>query len=516
MKAAVRGWTSIFRWSIAQWKRLPGLRSPKRRIRILAWSAYITAAAVLVVIVAQPTTGPSNWNSYTNAAGLTLQYPDGWTPATDAANGQVTLTGTNSERVIVWPLYSRRPSLTPAAGARVLTSLSKQTAGEISTWGDPVAQGSQLVQMQGSSDSETATAILAWVSDPNKGTAGDFYLVSAAPSQYAGLHDTFAQILQSVAVQGQSADTQRAPHYDFARWSDPTERAFSLELPRDWKTRGGMIRPNPLKVASSVEATSPDGALSVLISDAFPDYIIPNAWLNAGGLGVGSTYSGTYQVQPYAAGARYLTNVYLPQRIGQIQDATETDLTDLASAHDTAIAGVPVHYAAGQVDYRFVRNGQAYQGMALCVTVRVNSAGFDTWHVLRTDLVEAPEGRLGEAEAVLKHAASSVRVDPQWAAQQARTTMAEARIIAAEGEAMHQILDQAYASRVAVQDKVSTSISKEIRGVVDVVDPQTNETYEVDNSPSYVWIDHSGNIVGTNTSARPDTDFHQLLPKSSS
>ncbi|HVS05043.1 MAG TPA: hypothetical protein VHK65_02615 [Candidatus Dormibacteraeota bacterium] len=134
----------------------------------------------------------------------------------------------------------------------------------------------------------------------------------------------------------------------------------------------------------------------------------------------------------------------------------------------------------------------------------------------KRQVLEAPEGRLGEAGAVLKHAAASIRVDPQWVAQQGRTTLAQARIIGAEGEAMHQIFDQPYAGKVAIQDEVSTSISKDIRGVVDVVDPHTNATYEVDNSPNYVWIDHAGNIVGTTTSARPHVNFAELLPKSSS
>jgi hypothetical protein len=60
-------------------------------------------------------------------------------------------------------------------------------------------------------------------------------------------------------------------------------------------------------------------------------------------------------------------------------------------------------------------------------------------------------------------------------------------------------------------DEIDRRRSNAILGVVDVVDEQTGKEYKVENSSSYYWIDHRGNIVGTDTYTVPNIDFRELL-----
>jgi len=81
--------------------------------------------------------------------------------------------------------------------------------------------------------------------------------------------------MQSFRLRGPPADASVRPRQ--ATFTDPVERAFSMEVPEGWKVQGGTKRPSTAAVQGSVQASSPDGAIVVYAGDEFPIYSEPSA-----------------------------------------------------------------------------------------------------------------------------------------------------------------------------------------------------------------------------------------------
>ena len=61
------------------------------------------------------------------------------------------------------------------------------------------------------------------------------------------------------------AQQPRAP--ELVRWMDPTERAFTVNVPKDWRISGGTQRNSSIDARNWVEAESPDGKITVRVDD---------------------------------------------------------------------------------------------------------------------------------------------------------------------------------------------------------------------------------------------------------
>src|SRR6185295_20090007 len=67
------------------------------------------------------------------------------------------------------------------------------------------------------------------------------------------------------------------PGLAFTRFVDPKENAFSTEVPRGWKSSGGLFRFASVDTRGAVAATSPEGDIRVSAGDAdLPPYTVPN------------------------------------------------------------------------------------------------------------------------------------------------------------------------------------------------------------------------------------------------
>ena len=88
------------------------------------------------------------------------------------------------------------------------------------------------------------------------------------------------------------------PGLTFTRFVDPRENAFSTEVPKGWKTSGGLFRFASVDTRGAVESTSPAGDIRVSAGDAdLPPFTIPNQVLAMAGLREGSWYSPGYGVR---------------------------------------------------------------------------------------------------------------------------------------------------------------------------------------------------------------------------
>jgi hypothetical protein len=469
--------------------------------------------AVLGVLVSATACGgggeeaglPATWVR-ADEASFAVEHPKGWSAASHSRLGQITVSGPEGEQVVIRPLFVAAP-LEQSAASALLTDLAPAASPDV-RWDEPVPSDG-AVRMEGGSASTRAVAVLSWTTSP-KGTAGYLYVASAPRSAWVAAEGILARVLGSFEARGREVEEAQRPEY--VRWEDPKEGAFSVEIPKGWRTTGGTVRPSTVLVQAEVEGTSPDGAVSVSMGDHYPVFVEPNSALSFAGIGEGGTYvdpSGyPSTVATYAPGAEFLTRYVLPDRAPGFEVTSGRDRSDLAGSLPTA--GIN-RYDAGEVEYRFQRGGEEYRGVALAVTEIISAGGFANWHAWRVYRAEAPANRYGEATAALLHLAETFAIDPQWAQGQARLTAQQSQIIADMGEAVSDTLSEAYSGRQAVLDELDRRRSNATLEVEDVFDEATGGTLKVESGSDYYWIDPRGTIVGTDIGTRPDLDFRELI-----
>jgi hypothetical protein len=371
-------------------------------------------------------------------------------------------------------------------------------------WAEPVAEGDAW-KMTGTMGEEVVVASLSWVAEEN-GTAGTLYLAAAPASDYDDRRADFARIFSSFALAGPPLEDAEV---GTERWTDPVEGAFSVEIPSGWHAEGGTSRPCPTLVQGLVEVTSPDGEIYLAGGDAFPFFTEP---IPAFGLPEGSTYPHpcgyTSPVAQYAPGNEFAIRYLLPE--------VAPGFRVVRNRPQPAVAGRLASYglnsyAAGELEYVFRKGGVAHRGIVWTITERISAGSAANWHVWRLFLAHGPRARYEEALHAGIHLVRSLRINPRWARMQAELTAAQSAIIADMGEDISNTISEGYWGRQAILDEIDLRRSNAILEVEDYEDPVTGETFRLDSSPEYYWINSQGDIVGTDTDATPDVDFRRLV-----
>lgn len=80
-------------------------------------------------------------------------------------------------------------------------------------------------------------------------------------------------LLSATVFAASKSPTAAAPaQVRFVKWTDPTERAFDLEVPQGWQVSGGIHWLGQIDARGYVQARSPDGKVRIFIDD--PDILM--------------------------------------------------------------------------------------------------------------------------------------------------------------------------------------------------------------------------------------------------
>lgn len=462
---------------------------------------------------------PPGWRLHEDPAGFAVQVPQGW-KVSKGDSGAIVFTGPDGVKASARTFSSDKP-LT-AAGARELVNRLAKAAAPGFTWEAPLAVGGSAIKQAGKKGGTRTVASVAW-SARNAGSAGAFYQLEAPSAGYQAAAETFGRVLSSFGpgtdptganaakpANPATATSAGSTRKSYTTWRDPRESAFSVEIPAGWKAEGGTVRPSTLLVQGSVEATSPDGAITLFIGDTFPVYVEPSAVLAMAGIGEGGSYPDgygyTWQVARYLPGGAAFERTVLPA-LGDAKVLSRRDRDDVTAGQATG----PASYTAGEVTYMVNRDGRDRRGGALTITERVDTGSSSVWHIKRLFGYEAPADRAAEAAAALDHMAATFRIDPDWQARQDRTTAEQSRIIAKSALDIFGIVRDTYQNKQAVDDDLSRKRSNSTLGLVDLQDAATGTTYKASDTSNYYWVDARGTIVGTRTGTAPSGDFRELL-----
>jgi hypothetical protein len=306
----------------------------------------------------------------------------------------------------------------------------------------------------------------------------------------------------------------------FQRWTDPTETAFSVEVPAGWRAWGGIKRASTTSRQDEVVTQSPDGQVTVRSGDVSlpPQFIEPNQTLSSLGSGEGQLYPGTTSLILRFRPAVYFAAEYVQRSMARtcsnLRWVRQTDRPDYVQG--LASRGLLLsrnHYTAGEVIFNCQAGGRSYVGYLFAETsINPNPGVGNIWNVSRLEGFLAPAERAAQADAVLQRMRVSLAINPQWWRAEAGADMRIADQFRRYREFSASLQQQTQNDRWASWEQRTERTGDVLRGVTRVVDPETGEAYKVEHTSNYYWIDTAHDVIaGTNTPYKPTWDFREML-----
>jgi hypothetical protein len=466
----------------------------------------------------------ASWVTHNDPLGFSVEAPAGWQVVGDRGSGRVTVSGPARQQAIAWPVFV--PGAVDGRSAPAILRRLVAAAGIDAAWKPAPSPSANMVRIAGAAGDRTAVASFGWIGSP-KGAAGFLYVTAAPTAAYSAEKETLSRILESFRATGAPAGAKASsgPDMNWARWQDPKENAFSLEVPAGWTVTGGAFRFAPVDIRKVVQASSPDGKIRVTGGDAeLPAFTEPTQMLAMAGFREGSWYSpgygvnmivrrytpGTQFAREYAAtrAARDCANLIFTQS----RDRPDVDapLNQLMSGLQAAGGVMQIH--SGEAAFTCEQNGQPASGYYFAGSLRTGAAGMPgaIWHVEFLYGYVAARGQAAQAEQVLSHMLTTYQENPQWMAMQQNVTAATSHIVTQTQQDVSKMISDTFAYKNQVDDEISRRRQNATLGTVDVIDADTGRPFKVENSSNYYWLDNHGVIAGTQTDTKPGWDFRQM------
>lgn len=328
----------------------------------------------------------------------------------------------------------------------------------------------------------------------------------ASQTQIQGTNANQAQHLVNNAQFNQQPNTVGL---NFVRFTDPTQRAFTVDVPQGWTNQGGTAG-----IKHEVSSLSPDGMILVQNGDvSLPTYMEPSAWQPATAPGqCRDVYGFCMEVRPFVNGIQFAAD-YVGQKFSQVcQNLTFTGqrkrpdweqyLGQILQVDqvNASGSGMQMGLDAGEVGFACTLNGQQMRGTYLFVNrvVRIaDGMGGHTgsWEPFVMSGFIAPEHQTETAQAVLNRTQMTFKLDQNWLNAQSR----------ANRQSMQQrasVLDNSTGG-----NSYSDSFDRHnqmMRGTVNLYNSETGETHYNENDTSNYYWQNSGGVYGTDLNETSD------------
>ncbi len=295
-----------------------------------------------------------------------------------------------------------------------------------------------------------------------------------------------------------SASTSTKPNWVTVR--DTREQAFSISVPSNWKTYGGLFRFNSVDTRLVVDMTSPDGGTNVRVGDAtIPGYVVPGPFARR-----------APHMAAYASGQAFAAN-YGQARFGSgCQQLHMTRSQSLAPRFHSAGGGL-IRTTGGEAYFTCTRGGVPMTAYVYAETTLIGRGEpGSNWSVSALGSLISPTERVAEAADVLRESGTSLVMNPAWTRAQSQLTGQAIRQIDASTRATIAATDAENARERGMIDSMSNdSFNDVINGVSLKVDPTTGQRYEAPlGTGNPQWV--NGNNVIVESALSPGTGFSRL------
>ena len=259
-------------------------------------------------------------------------------------------------------------------------------------------------------------------------------------------------------------------HADGLAWTsftDPTEQAFTLEVPQGWQAKGGATRVAPLVPKGWVAVASPDGASMAFAGDpAIPLFLLPNPkmYLTEGKQNNG--HFGPTLVAAYQNAAQFSTDYAQKNLSGScgglqvIGTRPRPDLVQISNQRFHEMMGdqpVPPgqSFDSAEVDFSCTISGQPYRAAVMATIMRLDlpqGAG-GNWSVGVLLGFRAPENRAAEAQQVAEHLFTSLQPNRQWSTNVRDAMLKQSQADLQQTQQMGQQMLQAQTDAMRMQQQ---------------------------------------------------------------
>jgi hypothetical protein len=217
-------------------------------------------------------------------------------------------------------------------------------------------------------------------------------------------------------------------------FTDPTENAFTLQVPQGWTVKGGVQRASATAATPWVTAASPDGATTISVGDpSIPSFVLPSPTHPAGS-SVQNASGATSAAQPYENGVQFAAD-YAQRAYGQtcapLQPAgtqAEPDLVQSAQAKMATLAAAvgvpppPSSYDGGSARFTCQANGAAVAVGVIDVTALTQSSVGGFWNVPVLIAYRTPAASQAQTDQIARAMRQSYQPNAQWQAQMVSAT----------------------------------------------------------------------------------------------
>lgn len=353
---------------------------------------------------------------------------------------------------------------------------------------------------------------------PNTMTMGATYVekegcIQPCPTLTSNTQDELpAGCPQQQAGQQQQQQKQSFNHVNytavshFTRWTDPTENAFTLLLPKDWIVQpylgfnSGVVRLfNGLNNADFIfNTTDPNFRNQIFFANSALYYSEPNPAL---GLNEGTIYPGSTSNVPnvyyYRNATDYTKEFILPFLQTKYPDAKILAIKDISIQQQVPTA------TTSSALFSYTNKGEQY-----LAGLDVITGGRGIWYVSLAG-ASAPKSEFDQVTKLAHMVLLSPNINKEWAIAEVHGIESRMNIVLNEQEAIANIINQHTPS--GLNSRLSQAWSDTILGSSQWKS-NNGDSYNLPNDFKQYWIDPSQNIVASNTETSPGPEFSPLHP----
>lgn len=477
---------------------------------VLRYAAVLLMATGLALAKA----AAADWRTHRDPVGFSVQLPGGWQVRAERLTD-----------IAIGDPEARAVALVRARPAR----------GELSRWlaqdyprSEPGMGDYQVESVQAAG----VDVVHAWVRYRNpqglakrarvvvvrRGEVATVFVASAPVDALAQQLPVLARVLDSLRFEsaGPAGPSSGAPPLTYARWVDPREGAFAVELPAGWSTQGGLQR-TTWNRRVAYQSVSPDGAAMLFAGDpTLPRmFVMPNDITARYGKGQNNTWGpDALYVAPFQS-ADQLGAMLVAQRFGGQVTATRPrpDLVEITRRNPLLPPGSSAATAA-DVEFRL---GDGRIGVLTLTTFGNVSAGVGgNWWADGVHGFVAPPQRAAQLGRALAHLVASTQVNPAWAQGERQHELRLGRQYLDYLHHAQRLQQQTIEQRWAADEAVQRGRRDVLGGTVRLQDPQTGEVFETTARDRYYYRLTQADrptVVGSDVDARPlpQVDLRRLL-----
>jgi hypothetical protein len=296
---------------------------------------------------------------------------------------------------------------------------------------------------------------------------------------------------------------------------EPNERAFSVLVPRGWKTVGGVFNVNPLKMNGPGNTLSPKCDFAVKSDDAgtvmlhwMPSWNYADLSLSPSGWGLfrpGQYYQGM-PAKPMASPRQFLTQLIQAERprASGLKFVAEDPMPEVADAYAQKAQAVnqqlmqagiaPTTFQCLAMLAEYQESGRLFRERVAATIADARASAF-MWTNDDTVMFRAPADEFESWKPVLDMFLSSRQMNPQWLAAVHRAMGERARNALETQQYINRVASEIVENRRRTHAEIRHESWLFISGQEEYQNPYTGQVELGTSAYRHRWVNEQGEVL---------------------